>query len=325
MKLPRRTFLHLAAGAAALPVVSRVTSAQIYPSRPARIIVGYAPGGGTDFLARLMGQWLSERLGQQFVVENRPGAAGNIATEAVARAAPDGYTLLMIDPQPAINVTLFDKLNFDFIRDIAPVAGIIRMPTVVVVNPSVPAKTVPEFIAYAKANPGKLNFASPGNGTGPHLAGELFKAMTGVKMVHVPYRGVAPALTDLLGGQVQVYFITTLASIDYIRAGRLRALAVTTSTRSDTLPDIPTVADFAPGYEMSAWFGIVAPKNTPAEIVDKLNKDINAGLADPKIKARLADFSGTVLVGSPADFAKLIADETEKWGKVIRAAKVKPE
>jgi tripartite-type tricarboxylate transporter receptor subunit TctC len=325
MKLPRRSFLHLAAGAAALPVVSRVGWAQNYPSRPVRIVVGFAPGGGTDFLARLMGQWLSERLGQQFVVENRPGAAGNIATEAVARAAPDGYTLLMIDPQPAINVTLFDKLNFDFIRDIAPVAGIIRLPNVMVLNPSVPANTVPEFIAYAKTNPGKLNFASPGNGTGPHLAGELFKAMTGVNMVHVPYRGVAPALTDLLGGQVQVYFITTLASIDYIRAGRLRALAVTASTRSDTLPDIPIVADFVPGYEMSVWFGIVAPKNTLAEIVDQLNKEINAGLADPKIKARLADFGGTVLAGSPADFGKLIADETEKWGNVIRAAKVKPE
>jgi tripartite-type tricarboxylate transporter receptor subunit TctC len=324
-KLPRRRFLQLAAGAAALPAHSTFATAQIYPERPVRIIVGFAPGGTTDVLARLMGQWLSERLGQQFFVENRPGAAGNIATEAVARAASDGYTLLMIDPQPAINVTLFDKLNFDFIRDIAPVAGIIRMPAVMVVNPSVPAKTVPEFIAYAKANPGKLNFASPGNGSVPHLAGELFKAITGVNMVHVPYRGVAPALTDLLGGQVQVYFITTLTSIDSIRAGRLRALAVTTSTRSDALPEIPTLADFAPGYEMSGWFGIVAPKDTPAEIVDKLNKEINAGLADPKIRARFADFDGAVLVGSPTDFGKLIADETEKWGKVIRAAKVKPE
>jgi tripartite-type tricarboxylate transporter receptor subunit TctC len=249
MKLARRTFVRLAAGAAGLPIIPRVAWTQTYPSRPVHIIVGFAPGGSTDLLARLMGQWLSERLGQQFVVENRPGAAGNIATEAVARAAPDGHTLLLIDTQPAINATLFDKLSFDFIRDITPVGGIIRMPAVMVVNPSVPAKAVPEFIAYAKTNPGKLNFASPGNGTGPHLAGELFKAMTDVNIVHVPYRGAAPALTDLLGGQVQAYFMTTLASIDYIRSGRLRALAVTTSTRSDLLPDVPTVADFAPGYE----------------------------------------------------------------------------
>jgi len=287
------------------------------------IIVGFAPGGTTDLLARLMGQWLSERLGQQFVVENRPGAAGNIATEAVTRSAPDGYTLLLIDPQPAINATLFDKLNFDFIRDIAPVAGITRMPAVMVVSPSIPAKTVPEFIAYAKAHPGKLNFASPGNGSVPHLAGELFKALTDIDIVHVPYRGVAPALTDLLSGQVHAYFMTTLASIDYIRAGRLRALAVTTSTRSDLLPDVPTVAEFAPRYETSAWFGIVAPKNTPIEVVGKLNKEINAGLIDPKIKGQLAEFGGTALAGSPADFGKLVADETEKWGKVIRLAGTK--
>src|SRR5215475_2325594 len=253
MKFSRRTFLHLAAGVATLPIITPVSGAQNYPARPVRIIVGYPPGGTTDVLARLMGQWLSERLGQQFVVENRPGAAGNIATEAVARATPDGYTLLMIDPQPAINVTLFDKLNFDFIRDIAPIAGITLMPSVMVVNPSVPAKTVSEFIAYAKANPGKLNFASPGNGTGPHLVGELFKAITGINMVHVPYRGVAPALTDLFSGQVHVYFISTLASIEYIRAGRLRALAVTTATRSETLPDIPPISDFVPGFESSGW------------------------------------------------------------------------
>jgi len=323
MNLARRTFLRLATGAAGLPVISRAAWAQTYPSRPVRIIIGFTPGGSTDLLARLMGQWLSERLGQQFVVENRPGAAGNIATEAVARATPDGYTLLLVDTQPAINATLFDKLNFDFIRDIAPVAGIIRMPAVMVVSPSVPATTVPEFIAYAKANPGKLNFASPGNGSGPHLAGELFKSMAGVNIVHVPYRGVGPALTDLLGGHVHAYFMSTLASIDYIRAGSLRALAVTTSTRSDMLPDVPTIAEFAPGYETSAWFGLVAPKNTPTEIVSKLNKEINAGLTDLKIKARLAEFGGTALAGSPADFGKLIVDETEKWGNVIRLAGIK--
>jgi tripartite-type tricarboxylate transporter receptor subunit TctC len=323
MKLARRPFLRLAAGAAALPVMPRIAWTQTYPSRPVHIIVGFAPGGSTDLLARLMGPWLSERLGQQFVVENRPGAAGNIATEAVARAAPDGHTLLLIDTQPAINAALFDKLNFDFVRDIAPVAGIIRMPAVMVVSPSVSARTVPEFVAYAKANPGKLNFASPGNGTGPHLAGELFKAMTGVDIVHVPYRGAAPALTDLLGGRVHAYFMTTLASIDYIRAGTLRALAVTTSTRSDILPDVPTVADFAPGYETSTWFGIVAPKSTPTDVVGKLNEEINAGLTNPKMKVRLAEFGGTAIAGSPADFGKLIADETEKWAKVIRLAGIK--
>jgi len=325
MAIHRRQVVDLAVGAAALLTMPHSAWGQGYPTRPVRLIVGYAAGGATDVLARLMGQWLSVRLGQPFVVENRPGAAGNTATEAVARAAPDGYTLLMIDPQPAINATLFDKLNFDFIRDIVPVAGVTRMPTVMVVNPSVPAKTVPEFIGYAKANPGKLNFASPGIGTLPHLAGELFKGMTGIDMVHVPYRGVAPALTDLLGGQVQVYFIATLAAIDHIRDGRLRALAVTTSGRSELLPDLPTVADFAPGYETSAWFGIVAPKNTPFDIVNKLNKEINAGLADPKIKARLAAFDGTVLGGSPAAFGQLIADETAKWGQAIRDAKVRLE
>jgi tripartite-type tricarboxylate transporter receptor subunit TctC len=323
MKPSRRAFLRLAAGAAALPVVARVAWAQNYPSRPVRIIVGFAAGGGTDLLARLVGQWLSERLGQQFVVENRPGATGNIATEAVARSAPDGYTLLMIDPQPAINVTLFDKLNFDFIRDITPVVGVLRVPNVMVVNPSVPAKTVPEFIAYAKANPGKLSMASPGNGSSPHLTGELFKMMAGVDMVHVPYRGGAPAMTDLIAGQVQVLFIGPAASIEYIRAGSLRALAVTTATRSEALPDTPTIADFVPGFESSGWFGIVAPRNTPSEIVDKLNSAITAGLADPKIKARLADFGGTVLAGSPADFRRLIAAETEKWASVIKFAGIK--
>ena len=321
----RRQFLHLAAGAAALPAVSRIARAQTYPTRPVRIIVGFPPGGAADIAARLMGQWLSERLGQPFVIENRPGAGSNIATEAVVRAPADGYTLLLVSTSNAINATLYDKLNFNFIRDIAPVAGIIRVPHVMEVNPSVPAKTVPEFIAYAKANPGKINMASAGIGAAPHVSGELFKMMTGVDMVHVPYRGAAPALTDLLGGQVQVMFDTMPSSIEYIRAGKLRALAVTTATRSEALPDIPTVGDFVPGYEASAWYGVGAPKNTPAEIVDKLNKEINAGLADPKMKARLADLGGTVLAGSPADFGKLIADETEKWAKVVKFAGIKPE
>jgi tripartite-type tricarboxylate transporter receptor subunit TctC len=326
MKLPhRRQFLHLAAGAAALPSVSRVASAQAYPTRPVRIIVGFAPGSASDIVARLLGQWLSERLGQQFIIEHRPGAASNIATEAVVRAPPDGYTLLVVSTASAINATLYDKLSFNFIRDIAPVASVIRGPTVMVVNPSVPAKSVPEFIAYAKANPGKLTMASGGIGSGTHLPGELFKMMAGVNMVHVPYRGGGPALTDLLGGQVQVMFPSTVSSIEYIRAGRLRALAVTTATRSDALPDVPTVDEFVPGYEASAWFGVGAPKATPAEIVEKLNKEINASLADPKMKARLADVGGTALSGSPADFGKLIADETEKWAKVIKSAGIKPE
>jgi tripartite-type tricarboxylate transporter receptor subunit TctC len=326
MKLPhRRQFLHLAAGAAALPAVSHIARAQAYPSRPVRMIVPIAPGGAQDILARLMGQWLSERLGQPFVIDNRPGGGSNIGTEAVVRAPADGHTLLLIPPDSAINATLYDKLNFNFIRDIAPVAGVFRGAYVMVVNPSVPAKTVPEFIAYAKANPGKINMASVGIGSGPHIAGELFKMMAGVNVVHVPYRGGGPALTDLLGGQVQVMFPGTVASIEYIRAGRLRALAVTTATRSEALPGIPTMGEFVPGYEASQWFGIGAPKNTPAEIVDKLNREINAGLADPKIKARLADLGGEVLALSPADFAKLIAEETEKWGKVIRAANIKPE
>jgi tripartite-type tricarboxylate transporter receptor subunit TctC len=289
------------------------------------LIVGLAPGSSLDILARLMGQWLTERLGQPFVIENRPGAGTNIATEAVVKAAPDGYTLLMVSPGNAINATLYDKLNFNFIRDIAPVASIMRTPNVMLVNSSVPAKSVPEFVAYAKAHPGQLSMASGGNGTASHMAGELFKMMTGVNMVHVPYRGGGPALTDLLGGQVQLMFPGTTASIEYIRAGTLRALAVTTATRSEVLPDVPTVGDFVPGYESSLMDGVGVPKNTPPEIIDRLNKEINAALADPNIKARLAGFGGMVLLGSPADFGTLIADETEKWGKVIRAANIKAE
>ena len=326
MKLPRRRqFLHLAAGAAALPAVSRFAWAQAYPTRPVRIVVGLAAGGASDIVARLMGQWLSERLGQPFVIENRPGAGSNIATEAVVRAPPDGYTLLLVAAANAINATLYDKLNFNFIRDIAPVAAISREPNVMVVNPSVPAKTVPEFIAYAKANPGKINMASAGNGSTSHLAGELFKMMTGVDMVHVPYRGGAPALTDLLAGQVQVFFAPMVLPIEQVRAGKLRALAVTTATRSEALPDIPTVGDFVPGYEASVWFGLGAPKNTPAEIIDKLNKEINAGSRRSRRSRRGLPTSAAALAGSPADFGKLIADETEKWAKVIRAANIKAE
>ena len=325
MKLSRRRFLHLAAGATVLPAFSRIVRAQTYPTRPVRWIVGYPPAGATDIAARLIGQWLSDRLGQPFVIENRPGASGNIGTEAVVNAPPDGYTLLLVNAGNAINATLYEKLKYNFIRDIAPVAGIIRVPLVMQVNPSVSVKTVPEFIAYAKANPGKLNMASAGNGTPQHVSGELFKMMAGVNMTHVPYRGSAPALTDLLGGQVQVVFDTTLASIEYIRAGRLRPLAVTTATRLEALPEIPTVSDFLPGYEASGWYGVGVPKNTPTEIVDKLNKEINAALANPKMKAQLADLGGMVLALSPAEFGKLIADETEKWGKVIRAANIKPE
>jgi tripartite-type tricarboxylate transporter receptor subunit TctC len=324
MKLRRRTFLHLAAGAAALPAVSRVAMAQGYPSRPVRLVVGFAAGSTTDILARLMGQWFSERLGQQFVIENRPGAAGNIAAETVVRAPADGYTLLMVPPAAAINATLYDKLAFNFLSE-APVAGVVRVPNVLEVNPSVPVKTVPELIAYAKANPGSLSFASAGIGTASHMAGELFKVMTGAQLVHVAYRGDGPAMTDLIGGQVQVGFATMTASIQHIRAGRLRALAVTTATRSQALPEIPTVADFIPGYEASSWFGIAAPKDTPAAIVDALNRETNAGLADAKIMARLADMGGMVLAGSPADFGKLIADETTKWARVIKAAGIKPQ
>jgi len=325
MKLPRRNFLHVAAGAAALPAVSRIAWAQAYPSRPVRIIVGAPPGGGIDIVARLIGQWLSERLGQQFVVENRPGAGTNIATEAVVRAPADGYTLLLVTAANAINTTLYEKLNFSFIRDIAPIAGIIVVPTVMLVHPSVPAKTIPEFIAYAKANPGKINIASGAIGGPTHVTAELFKMMTGTDMLLVSYRGVAPAVTDLLGGQVQAMFNSLPASIEYIKAGTLRALAVTTATRSEALPDIPTLAEFVPGYEASQWYGVGAPKNTPPQIIDKLNKEINAGLASPKLKAQLASLGGTRLPGLPADFGRLIAAETEKWGKVIRAANIKAE
>jgi tripartite-type tricarboxylate transporter receptor subunit TctC len=311
MKLSRRQSLYLAAGAVALPAASRIARAQTYPARPVRLIVGFPAGGGTDVTARLMGQWLSERLGQPFVIENRPGASSNIATEAVVRAPPDGHTLLMFDPSPAINTTFYDKLNYDFLRDIAPVASIIRLPLVMAVNPSFPANTVPEFIAYSKANPGKTNMASSGIGNVTHVAGELFKMMTGVKMLHVPYRGGAPALADLLGGQVQVYFGGMPETVEYIRAGTLRALAVTTAARSDALRDIPTMADFVSGYEASGWFGIGAPRNTPKEITDKLNKEINAGLADPRLKARFADLGGMVFPGSPADFGKLLSEETD--------------
>jgi tripartite-type tricarboxylate transporter receptor subunit TctC len=325
MKLSRRKFLHLTAGAAAMPAASRVARAQAYPTRLVRLIVFFPAGGVGDILARLMGQWLSERLGQAFVIENRPGASGNIGTEAVVRASPDGYTLLWATSPNAINATFYDKLNYNFIRDIAPVAATIRVPNVMVVNPTLPAKSVPEFIAYAKANPGKLNMASGGNGVPSHVAGELFKMMAGINMVHVPYRGAAPALTDLLAGQVQVLFDAMPSSIEYIRAGKLRPLAVTTATRSDVLPDIPTVGDFLPSFEASTWFGVGAPKNTSAEIVDKLNKEINSALLDPTIIARIADLGGTVLPGSPSDFGKLIADETEKWAKVIRAANIKAD
>ena len=324
---PRRRILSLTVGAVALPAVSRMAWAQTYPSRPVRIIVGFAPGGGADALARLIGQALSERLGKPFIVENRPGAATNIATEAVVKSVPDGYTLLMVGASNAINATLYDRLNFNFMRDIAPVAGISRAPLGMVVHPSFPAKTVPEFIANAKANPGKITMASGGNGSPAHVAGELFKMMTGVNLVHVPYRGAAPALTDLLGGQVHVAFLDMPSSIEYVRARKLRALAVTTAVRSEALPEIPTLGEFVPGYEASGWNGIGAPKNTPAEIIDKLNKEINAALAGPRIKARLADLGlgGMELQGSPTDFGKLIAAETEKWAKVVKFAGMKPE
>jgi tripartite-type tricarboxylate transporter receptor subunit TctC len=323
MTFPRRAFLRLAAGAAALPAVARPAIAQTYPSRPVRIIVGYTPAGATDILARLIGQWLSERLGQTFVVENRPGGGSNIATDAVVRSPADGYTLMLVAPANAINATLYEKLPFNFMRDIAPVAGLIRVANVMEVNPSLPAKTLPEFIAYAKANAGKVNYASAGTGSQQHVAGELFKMMAGVEMVHVPYRGGGPALADLMGGQVQLFFGTTASTIQLIKSGKLRALAVTTAERSTALPDIPTVAEIVPGYEASSWYGIGAPRNTPPEIIERLNKEINAGLADPKIKARLDDMGGTALIGPPSAFGKLIADETEKWAKVVRLSGAK--
>jgi tripartite-type tricarboxylate transporter receptor subunit TctC len=325
MKLPRRQFLYLGAGAAALSTLSRTANAQAYPTQPVRIIVGFAPGSGSDILARLMAQSLTERLGQPIVVENRPGAGGNVGTEAVVKAPPDGYTLLKVVPANTINDTLYDKLSFNFIRDIAPVAGMVRVPYVLVVNESLPVTTVPEFIAYAKANPGKLNFASAGVGTGIHMAGELFKLMAGVNMVHVPYRGAGNAMSDLIGGQVQLMFDTTQASIPHIKAGKVRALAVTTTARSELLPELPTIGDFVPGYEASGSFGFGAPRNTPADIVDKLNRDINAALADPKGKARIAELGGEPLAGSPAAYGRLLAEEAEKWGKVVRAANIKVE
>jgi tripartite-type tricarboxylate transporter receptor subunit TctC len=323
MKLPRRTFLHLAAGAATLPAMPRFAWAQSYPARPVRIVVGFPAGGTTDIVARLIAQWLSERLGQQFIVENRPGAGTHMATEAVASAPADGYTLLMATASNAINATLYNRLNF--LRDIVPVAGVIRSPFVLEVHPAVPVKTVPELIDYAKANSGKINMASFGTGSSSHLTGELFKMMTGVEMMHVPYRGSAPMLVDLLSGQVQLAFDNLPASIEHIRSGKLRALAVTTTMRSEVLPDIPALGEMLPGFESSAWIGIAAPKSTPAEIIDKLNKEINAALAGPMIKARFAELSGVALGGMPIDFGKHIADETGKWGKIIRMANIKPE
>ena len=323
-RLDRRQFLHLAAGTAALAAASRMAWAQGYPSRPVRIIVGYAPGGTTDVSARLIGQWLSERLGQPFIIDNLPGAGSNVATAGAVRAPADGYTLLLASISNAINATLYDKLDFNFIRDIAPVAGIIRVPNVMEVNPAVPARTVAEFIAYAKANPGKVNFGSGGIGSSTHVSGELFKLMTGVNMVHIPYRGTALAVTDLIAGQVQVMFDNLPGSIEYVRAGMTRALAVTTTARSEALPDLPTVADSVPGYEVGAWFGLAAPKNTPNEIIVRLNEEINAAFANAKMKGRLTGLGAMALAGSPADFGKLISDETEKWGKVVRAANISP-
>jgi tripartite-type tricarboxylate transporter receptor subunit TctC len=325
MKPSRRKFLHLAAGAAALAALPGIARAQTYPTRPVRLIVRFAPGGINDILARLIGQSLSERLAQQFVVENRSGASGNIATEAVVNAAPDGYTLLLVGSSNTINATLYEKLNFNFVRDIVPVAGIARAPLIMEVNPTLRAKTVPELIAYARANPGKINMGSGGNGTSVHMSGELFKMMTGVNMVHVPYRGEGPALSDLIGGQVQVMFSNMPASLEFVRAGKLRALAVTTQARSEALPDLPTVGEFAPGYEASGIGGVGAPRGTPAEIVYKLNREINAALADPRMKARLADLGAVALVGSPGDFGKLIAEEVEKWAKVVNFSGAKPD
>jgi tripartite-type tricarboxylate transporter receptor subunit TctC len=324
-QLRRRQFLRFAAGAATLPAALRVANAQSYPTRPVRIVVGFTAGGSTDIGARLIGQWLQERLGQSFVIENRPGAGTNIATESVVRAPPDGYTLLMIGPSSAVNATLYDKLGFVFLRDIAPIASLIRQPQIMLANPSLAAKTIPELIAYAKANPGKITIASAGVGSAGHLMGEFFKLTAGVDLVHVPYRGAGPALTDLLGGQVLVSFAGIAGSIEYIRTGKLRALGVTTATRTEALPDVPAVGEFLPGFEAGDWLGIGAPRNTPAEIVDHLNREIAAALADPKIKARFAELGGTTLALTQAGFGKLIADETEKWAKVIRAANIRPE
>ena len=325
MKRARRQFLHLAAGAVALAATSRSATAQSYPARPVRWIVGFAPGGGNDIVARLMGQWLQERFGQPFVIENRPGGGTNIATEAVVNAAPDGYTLLLAGLPNASNATLYGNLKFNFIRDTAPVAGIVRIANAMVVNPSVPATTVLEFIAYAKANPGKINMGSAGIASAGHLAGELFKLMAGVDLVHVPYRGNGPALTALLGGEIQLLFPSVPSAGEFIRTGKLRGLAVTNATRADALPELPTLAEFVPGYEMSAWFGVVAPKGTPAEVINTINREINVGLADSKMKARFADLGATEIGGSPGDFEKLVAEETEKWAKVVRAANLKAE
>jgi tripartite-type tricarboxylate transporter receptor subunit TctC len=318
MKLGRREFLKLAGAAIATPVISQVAHAEAYPVKPVRFIHGYAPGGSADITARLIGQWLSDHLGQPFIVESRPGAGSNIGTEAVVHAAPDGYTILLVAPANAINATLYERLPYNFMQDIAPVAGLIRFPNVMEVNPSVPVTTVQEFIAYAKANPGRINMASSGNGSTIHMSGELFKMMTGITMVHVPYRGAAPALADMIGGQVQVMFDNVPSSLEHIRTGKLRALAVTTAKRSDVLPDLPTVGDFLPGYESSAWYGVGAPRNTSRDIIDLLNREINAGLADPRLKARFAELSAAVIPGSPEDFGTLIADETGKWGKVVK-------
>lgn len=325
MNLLRRDFLKLAGGALAASCLPRLAFALDYPTRPARIIAGFAAGGGVDITARLIGQWLADHLGQPFVVENRTGAGGNIGTEAVVNSPADGYTLLLATVPNAVNASLYDNLKFNFVRDIAPVAAVIRVPMVVLVHPSLPAKTIPEFIAYAKANPGKVNMASAGSGSAPHMAGELFKMMTGVDMVHVPYRGQGPAMTDLLGGQVQILFAAAPGTADYVRTNKLRALAVTTTARMPDLPEVPVVGDFVAGYEASQWYGFAAPKNTPAEIVDKLNKEINVAMADPGMKAKLAAIGGETMPGSPADFGRLIADETEKWGKVVRTAGIKPE
>ncbi len=325
MNLLRRQFLHLAAGAAALPALPRMTWAQAYPSRPVRWVVPFPPGGPAEILARLFGQFMSERLGQPFVIENRPGAGGNIGTEAVVRSPPDGYTMLLVTTANAINASLYERLNYNFIRDIAPVAALIRVPAVLEINPMVPVDSVPAFVAYAKANPGRLNMASAGNGTIQHVAGEMFKMMTGLSLQHVPYRGQAPALTDLIGGQVQVMFDSMPASIEHIRAGKVRALAVTTTARSDVLPQRPTVRDFVPDFEASAWYGVAMPANTPQVNVDKINEEINAAFVDPRIKGQLLDLGGTILAGSAADFAKLIVDETEKWANVVRFAGIKPQ